>query len=85
MHCQYNKSINTRWTITSDFLLQPQVDLLKNIVKSSQTWAYIGTDDYPYMCKVSEESYTSKTIKMVKMFTATFNIEFATAQTMQNP
>ena len=82
---QYNKSVRTRWTIQSDFLTQNEVDFLKNIVKSSQIWAYIGTDDFPYMCKVAETSYTVKTIKMVKMFTATFNIELSTAQTMQNP
>jgi hypothetical protein len=82
---QYNKSIKNRWTITSDFLLQGQVDLLKNVVKSSQTWAYIGTDDWPYNCKVTETSYTVKTIKQVKMFTATFNIELATTQSMQTP
>lgn len=81
----YNKAVKTRWTITSDFLLQGDVDLLKNVVKSSQVWAYIGTDDFPYVCKVVETSYTVKTIKQVKMFTATFNIEIATIQSMQNP
>ena len=81
----YNKSVSTRWTIQSDFLSQTEVDFLKNIVKSSQIWAYLGDQDWPYTCKVVETSYTVKTIKMVKMFTATFNIELSTTQTMQNP
>jgi hypothetical protein len=81
----YNKAIKTRWTIQSDFLSQSEVDLLKNVVKSPQVWAYLGTEDFPYTCKVAETSYTVKTIKMVKMFTATFNIELSTIQSMQNP
>jgi hypothetical protein len=75
--------VNTRWTITSDFLTQEQVDFLKGIVESSQTWVYISDDDWPYTCKVSEGSYTVKTIKQVKLFTATFNMELSTQRTMQ--
>jgi hypothetical protein len=80
---QYNKTVNTRWTITSDFLTQDQVDFLKAIVQSPQTWVYIADDDWPYTCKVSEGSYTVKTIKQVKLFTATFNLELSTQRTMQ--
>jgi len=80
---QYDKMVNTRWTITSDFLTQEQVDFLKGIVESSQTWVYISDDDWPYTCKVSEGSYTVKTIKQVKLFTATFNMELSTQRTMQ--
>lgn len=80
---QYNKSVNTKWTITSDFLTQDDVELLKGIVESPQTWIYIGTDDFPYTCKVTENSYTVKTIKMVKLFTATFNVDISTIKSMQ--
>jgi hypothetical protein len=80
---QYNKTVNTKWTITSDFLTQDDVELLKGIVESPQTWIYIGTDDFPYTCKVTENSYTVKTIKMVKLFTATFNVEISTIKSMQ--
>jgi len=80
---QYNKVVNTKWTITSDFLTQEEVELLKGVVESPQTWIYIGTDDFPYTCRVTENSYTVKTVKMVKLFTATFNVEISTQKTMQ--
>ena len=81
---QYNRSIKTKWQITSDFLTQEDVEFLKGIVKSSQTWVYIGEEDFPFTCRVSEQSYTVKTIKQVKLFTANFVLEFSTEQTMQN-
>jgi hypothetical protein len=81
---QYNRAIKTKWQITSDFLTQEQVEFLKGIVKSSQTWVYIGREDFPYTCKVSEQSYTVKTIKQVKLYTANFVLEFSTEQSMQN-
>lgn len=81
---QYNRAVRTKWQITSDFLTQEQVEFLKGIVKSSQTWVYIGQEDFPYTCKVSEESYTVKTIKQVKLYTANFVLEFSTEQSMQN-
>ena len=80
----YNKAVKRKWTITSDFLTQDQVEFLKGIVMSPQTWVYIGQEDFPYTCKVSEQSYTVKTIKQVKMFTANFTLEFSTEQSMQN-
>ena len=81
---QYNRAVKTMWQITSDFLTQEQVEFLKGIVKSSQTWVYIGQEDFPYTCKVSEPSYTVKTIKQVKLYTANFTLEFSTEQSMQN-
>lgn len=80
----YNKVVKRKWTITSDFLTQEQVEFLKGIVMSPQTWVYIGQEDWPYTCKVSEESYTVATIKQVKLFTANFTLEFSTEQSMQN-
>ena len=81
---QYNRAVKTKWQITSDFLTQEEVEFLKGIVKSSQTWVYIGQEDFPYTCKVSEQSYTVKTIKQVKLYTANFVLEFSTEQSMQN-
>jgi hypothetical protein len=81
---QYNKAVNKKWTITSDFLTQEQVEFLKGIVMSPQTWVYIGQEDFPYTCTVTEQSYTVKTIKQIKLFTANFNLEFSTQQSMQN-
>ena len=81
---QFNRAIKTKWQITSNFLTQEQVEFLKGIVKSSQTWVYIGQEDFPYTCKVSEQSYTVKTIKQVKLYTANFVLEFSTEQSMQN-
>ena len=81
---QYNKAVKTKWQITSDFLTQEEVEFLKGIVKSPQTWVYIGQEDFPYTCKVSEQSYTVKTIKQVKLYTANFVLEFSTEQSMQN-
>jgi len=81
---QYNKAVKRKWQITSDFLTQEQVEFLKGIVMSPQTWVYIGQEDFPYTCKVSEQSYTVKTIKQVKLFTANFTLEFSTEQSMQN-
>ena len=81
---QYNKVVRRKWQITSDFLTQEQVEFLKGIVMSPQTWVYIGQEDFPYTCKVSEQSYTVKTIKQVKLYTANFVLEFSTEQSMQN-
>jgi len=81
---QYNKSVRRKWTITSDFLTQDQVEVLKGVVMSSQNWVYIGQDDFPYTCKVSEQSYTVKTIKQIKLYTANFTLELSTEQSMQN-
>ncbi len=81
---QYNKSVRRKWTITSDFLTQDQVEFLKGVVMSSQNWVYIGQDDFPYTCKVSEQSYTVKTIKQIKLYTANFTLELSTEQSMQN-
>jgi hypothetical protein len=81
---QYNRAITTKWQITSDFLTQEEVEFLKGIVKSPQTWVYIGQEDFPFTCKVSEPSYTVKTIKQVKLYTANFTLEFSTEQSMQN-
>ncbi len=81
---QYNKSVRRKWTITSDFLTQDQVEFLKGVVMSSQNWVYIGQDDFPYTCKVSEQSYTVKTIKKIKLYTANFTLELSTEQSMQN-
>lgn len=81
---QYNKNVFTSWTIQSDWLTQDEVELMKTIVQSPQIWAYVGQEDFPYTCKVKETSYTVKTIKQVKMYNATFTIEFANNHSMQN-
>jgi hypothetical protein len=81
---QYNRAIKTKWQITSDFLTQEEVEFIKGIVKSPQTWVYIGQEDFPFTCKISESSYTVKTIKQVKLYTANFTLEFSTEQSMQN-
>ena len=78
-----NKVVENQWTISSDWLTQDEVELLKESVMSSQTWAYIGQDDFPYTCKIKEQSYTVKTIKQVKLFLATFTIAVSTDRTMQ--
>ena len=79
----YNKSVKTTYTITTDWLLQEEVELIKNAVQSSQVWAYIGQEDFPYTANIKETSYAVKTIKQIKMYTVTFNVEFSTEQTMQ--
>jgi hypothetical protein len=79
----YNKSVNTTYTITTDWLTQDEVELIKNAVKSPQVWGYIGQEDFPYTAKIKETNYVVKTIKQVKMYTVTFNVEFSTEQTMQ--
>ena len=79
----FNKVVENKWTITTNWLTQDEVNLLKEAVQSPQTWAYIGQEDFPYTCKIAESTYTVKTIKQVKLFTATFNIEINTDRTMQ--
>ena len=79
----YNRIIKNHWTITSDYLTQEQVNFLQNLVLSPQVWFYVGEDDFPYTCTIKETSYTTKTIKQVKLFTATFNVEVSTDRTMQ--
>lgn len=79
----YNRIIRNKWTITSDYLTQEQVNFLQNLVLSPQVWFYIGEDDFPYTCTIKETTYTRKTIKQVKLFTATFNVEVSTDRTMQ--
>jgi hypothetical protein len=79
----YNKSVNTTYTITTDWLTQDEVELIKNSVQSPQIWGYIGQEDFPYTAKIKETNYIVKTIKQVKMYTVTFNVEFSTEQSMQ--
>lgn len=80
----YNKTSTTKWTIMTDWLTQDEVDFLKETVQSSQVWAYIGQQDFPYTGKIVETSYTVKTVKMVKMFKVTFNFETSTERSIQN-
>lgn len=80
----YNKTQKDTWTIQSDWLTQEEVEFIKGVVASSQVWAYVGEDDFPYVAKIKEASYTVKTIKMVKVYNVTFNVEFSTVQSMQN-
>ena len=82
MH-QYNKTIHNKYTITSDFLTQDEVELLKTAVMSPQCWAYIGQNDWPLTCFIAQKEFTVKSIKQVKLFTATFEIEVAVDRTMQ--
>ena len=79
----FNKLITNTWKITSDWLTQDEVEFLKNAIQSSQRWAYIGEEDFPYTCKIVETNYTVKTIKMVKVYNVTFTIETAVDRTMQ--
>lgn len=80
----YNTSQKDTWTIQSDWLTQEEVEFIKGVVASSQVWAYIGQDDFPYTAVIKETSYTVKTIKMVKVYNVTFNIEISTTQSIQN-
>jgi len=80
----YNKTSITKWTIMTDWLTQDEVDFLKETVQSSQVWAYIGVEDFPYTGKIVETSYTVKTVKMVKMFKLTFNFQTSTERSIQN-
>jgi hypothetical protein len=80
----YNKTSTTKWTIMTDWLTQDEVNFLKETVQSPQVWAYIGEQDFPYTGKIVETSYTVKTVKMVKMFKITFNLETSTERSMQN-
>lgn len=80
----YNKVVVNKWTIMSDWLTQDEVEFLKEAVQSPQVWAYIGQEDFPYTGKIVENSYTVKTIKMVKMFKVTFNFETSVDRSMQN-
>lgn len=79
---QYNKTVHSRYTITSDWLLQDEVELLKTAVQSPQQWVYIGSDDWPYTCYISQKEFTVKSIKQVKMFNVTFTIEVSVDRTM---
>lgn len=81
---QYDRTQSDSWTITSDWLTQDEVEYLKEVVSSSQVWAYIGQDDFPYTATIKQTSYTTKTIKMVKMYTVTFTVEFSTNASIQN-
>jgi len=80
---QVNKVVESKRTIMTDWLLQDEVDWLKETVKSPQTWLYIGSNDFPYTCKVTDTSYTVKTIKQVKMYALTLTVEINTDRTMQ--
>jgi hypothetical protein len=79
---QYNKTTHTKYTITSNFLTQEEVELLKTAVMSPQQWVYIGQEDWPYTCTIAQKEFTVKSIKQVKLFTATFEIELAVDRTM---
>jgi len=86
----YNKNIATSWKLTTDWLTQEQITLLKDCAKSSQVLMYTHDDlstiyDYfPYACKIKNASYSVKLIKAYKMYNVTFDVELAQTQKMQN-
>lgn len=86
----YNKNIATSYKLTTDWLTQEQVNLLKDCAKSSQVLLYIHDDQstiydyFPYSCKVKNASYSVKLIKAYKMYNVTFEVELSQPQKMQN-
>jgi hypothetical protein len=85
----YNKSIQTTWKLTTDWLTQDQITLLKDCAKSSQVLLYIKGestiyDYFPYACTIKNATYSVKLIKAYKMYTVTFEVELAQPQKMQN-
>ena len=86
----YNKAVATSYKLTTDWLTQDQVDLLKDCAMSSQVLLYIHNDtstifDYfPYACRVKNASYAVKLVKAYKLYTVTFDVELSSIQKMQN-
>ena len=80
----FNKTVTRKITISSDWLLQDQVDYLGAIPESPSVWAYVGTDPIPYTVIVNSLDYSYQTIKQVKVAIATFDMTITKTQQKQN-
>ena len=80
----FNKTVTSKITISSDWLLQDEIDFLGAIPESPSVWAYVGTDPIPYTVIVDSLDYSYQTIKQVKVAIATFDMTITKTQQKQN-
>jgi len=85
----FNKQSQTTYKLLTDWLLQPEIDLIEGLIKSPQVMCYIdnGTTistEYPYTCTVVNSSYAVKNVRQVKLVQAELEIKLFTKQQMQN-
>ena len=80
----YNKTVDTEFTIQTDYLTQEYVDYLADIAESPSVWAYIGEEDIPTTVVVSNVDYTYKNVKQTKLVQATFTCKVTKNQVKQS-
>jgi hypothetical protein len=81
----FNKTVTTRFTIQTDWILQETVDALAAIPESSSVWAYIGTTaTQPVTIQITSIDYVYSNVKQQKLVQATMECEVTKTQSKQN-
>ena len=81
----FGKTVVTRFTIQTDWILQETVDALAAIPESSSVWAYIGTDaTEPVTIQITSIDYVYTNVKQQKLVQATMECEVTKTQSKQN-
>ena len=81
----FNKTVTTRFTIQTDWILQETVDALAAIPESSSVWAYIGTTaTEPVSIQITSIDYVYSNVKQQKLVQATMECEVTKTQSKQN-
>ena len=81
----FNKTVTTRFTIQTDWILQETVDALAAIPESSSVWAYIGTTaTEPVTIMITSIDYVYSNVKQQKLVQATMECEVTKTQSKQN-
>lgn len=86
----YNKQADISYKIETDWLTQEEMVLVEGLIKAPQAMAYIHepgntlSDYYPYTCMVTQQSYTTKNVRQVKLYQASFDIQIMNGQKIQN-
>jgi hypothetical protein len=81
----FGKTVVTRFTIQTDWILQETVDALAAIPESPSVWAYIGTDaTEPVTIQVTSIDYVYTNVKQQKLVQATMECEVTKTQSKQN-
>jgi len=86
----FNKTVDTSWKVTTDWLSQSDVNLLEGLQRSPQVIAYIYDANntienyFPYSCKVKNTSYANKLVKQNKLTQVTMELDLNSMQAIQN-
>ena len=80
----FGKTVTTRFTAQTDWILQETVDLLGQISQSPSVWAYIGSSTTPETIEVTSIDYVFSNVKQQKLVQVTLECEVTKTQSKQN-